>query len=198
MPITLDKPGVNSPEGPQRTRFTRDQYHFLFDNGLLSEDRRYELAEGDVLEKMGQKEPHIGLIMRWVFALARVMGQSFVRCQAPIALTDYSEPEPDVVVTTDPAEVYIHSGNTPTAKEARLVIEVSVSSLKYDLEIKSRMYARAGIPEYWVSDVEGRRLIVHRNPTADGYASVVSLSEGESVSLLSAPHAVFVVADFLP
>ena len=147
---------------------------------------------------MGQKEPHPGLIMRWVFALARVMGPAFVRCQVPLVLDDYSEPEPDVVVTTDPADVYIHSGNTPTAQEARLVVEVSVSSLKYDVGVKSRMYARAGIPEYWASDVEGRRLIVHRDPTPDGYASVVSLSEGESVSPLSAPNAVFVVADFLP
>ena len=198
MPKTLDNPGVISPEGPRRTRFTRDQYHLLFDNGLFSEHHRYELAEGDVLEKMGQKEPHPGLIMRWVFALARVMGPAFVRCQVPLVLDDYSEPEPDVVVTTDPADVYIHSGNTPTAQEARLVVEVSVSSLKYDVGVKSRMYARAGIPEYWASDVEGRRLIVHRDPTPDGYASVVSLSERESISPLSAPHAMFVVADFLP
>ena len=198
MPVTLDNPSVIRSDGPQRARFTRDQYHFLLENGLLSEDHRYELIDGAVFEKMGQKQPHIGLIGRWLIALGNAFGYAYIHSQLPIVLSDDTEPEPDFAILARPGNDYLAAGTTPAAADARLIVEISVSSLVFDTAVKADRYARAGIPEYWASDVEGRRLIVHRDPTPDGYANVVSLSEGESISPLSAPHTVFVVADFLP
>ena len=79
-----------------------------------------------------------------------------------------------------------------------MVVEVSVSTLTGDKKTKNRIYARNGIPEYWVVNVEGRELIVHRQPGADGYASVVTLQETDTVSPLAAPTSVIAVRDLLP
>ena len=181
-----------------QARVNRAQFHALSENGLLDYDRHHELIEGEVVEKMGQKEPHGSLIMRWVFALVGIFAPEVLRCQMPIVLNDSSEPEPDVVVTSQPENSYARSGETPTAADTRLVVEVSLTTLAYDLGHKALLYARAGIPDYWVSDVVGRRLIVHRDPTSEGYATITSLDENATVSPLAAPDATIRVVDHLP
>jgi Uma2 family endonuclease len=73
-----------------------------------------------------------------------------------------------------------------------------IAYISFDLKIKAALYARAGVPEYWVLDVAGRRLLVHRNPQSGTYADVAAYSEQESVSPLAAPQAQFRVADAFP
>jgi Uma2 family endonuclease len=79
-----------------------------------------------------------------------------------------------------------------------LLIEVADSSLPFDLSIKALLYARAGVRDYWVVDVQGRRIHVHRAPTASGYVNVHAYTEEESVALLLRPYAVSVVDNLLP
>lgn len=106
-----------------------------------------------------------------------------------------SEPEPDIIVLK--RELTHFPSHNPKPEDLHLVVEVADTSLSFDLTTKAELYARAGIVEYWVLDVTGRRLIVHREPKVSGYSSVIVYSEGESVSPLAASQKQFRVADAL-
>lgn len=183
---------------PPRKHFSRKEYYWLQENGLFQEGRRYELFNGDILEQMPQNEPHGSLVMRLLFALAALFGPDYIRSQMPIVLSDDTEPEPDVVVMDKPESFVIASGEVPPAADIRLVVEVSVSTLEFDTGAKSVRYAQSGIPEYWVLDAVGRALVVHRDPTAEGYTTVTRFGETESVSPLAAPQAALNIVNFLP
>ncbi len=184
--------------GTRRKQFTRKEYHWLSENGLFQEGHRYELFEGDILEQMPQNEPHGSLVMRMLFMLAALFGTDYIRSQMPVVLSDDTEPEPDVAVMQNPVSFVIASEEIPPAADTRLVVEVSVSTLEFDAGAKAVRYAQSGIPECWVLDVTGRTLIVHRDPTEKGYATVASLSDTESISPLAAPQASLNISDFLP
>ncbi len=89
------------------------------------------------------------------------------------------------------------SGN-PQPSDVRLVVEISDSTLGFDLKVKAPLYARAGIPEYWVVDIAGKRVIVHRDPSGGAYTSVEAYSEQESVQPLAAPGHAFPVSSAFP
>ena len=198
MPVMIDKPFHNAAPAPPSRLFSREQFHWLHENQFLTEDRRYELIEGSIIAKMSQKEPHIGLLLLWFYALGDAFGREFLRSQAPIALSDVSEPELDIAVTTRNLWHYLRSGTIPTADEIRLVVEISASTLAGDLMAKAALYAQNNIPEYVVADVIGRRLIVHRDPESGGYSTVFTLVAGDTFLPLAAPTASFAVAEFLP
>jgi Uma2 family endonuclease len=108
------------------------------------------------------------VVQRLIKALyAPLTDRATVISQSPVALLD-DEPEPDVAVIPLAADFY--ESGLPSAPH--LVIEVSDSTIKYDAEIKARLYAEAGVPEYWLVDVRARRVLVHRVPSAAGYASI--------------------------
>jgi Uma2 family endonuclease len=167
------------------------------EQGSLAEGLHYELFDGDILEPVSQKPPHPALVMRWLLALINLFGGPFIQCQMPIVLADDTELEPDVSVLVHPTDDYLNTDNPP-ASDVRLVIEVASTTLLFDAGAKARRYAAAGIPECWVSDITGRRLLLHRDPTSEGYATVLILGPDDSVSPLAAPQASFRVGDFLP
>ncbi len=179
-----------------RKHFTRPEYHFLADNGFLR-DARYELLGGDILVQMPQKEPHGSLVMAIVFLFARLFGEEFIRCQMPVVLSNDGEPEPDVVVTSSSRSVY-QTGGIPTSADVRLVLEVFVSTLPYDVGEKAEKYAQSGVAEYWVVDVESRRLLVFRAPSPTGYAVTAVFTDADAVSPLAAPLVAIPVGDLLP
>ncbi len=144
----------------------RREYDALVDSGLL-EDESVELIEGDLVRMMPQKPVHAGTVRRVDRALrGQLPGGWALSLQFPLAAGDRSEPEPDLAVVPD--EDYLD--HHPTS--ARLVVEVSRSSLTIDLGAKARVYAAIGVPDYWVLDVVGGRLHAHRSPTAAGYEEV--------------------------
>ena len=105
-----------------------------------------------------------------------------------------NEPEPDLVVLRKSRTTFTKN---PGPEDVLLVIEVSDATLEFDLKKKAQLYARAGIPGYGVLDINKRRLIVHREPVGDSYASVLSYYANESVAPLAAPQSPFPVsADF--
>jgi Uma2 family endonuclease len=127
--------------------------------------------------------------------MTNVFPSGFVDTGAPIDVSPEdlpsSEPEPDLIVLN--RETYAFERN-PGPQDLRLVIEIADTSLVFDLSTKALLYARAGIVEYWVVDVPGRRLIVHREPLAGRYQSVVAYTRAESVAPLAAPDTSFAVA----
>jgi Uma2 family endonuclease len=180
-----------------RVRWTRDDCRILVDRGVLPDGARFELIDGDIVRKMGQNEPHAYVLMRLLERLVEIFGFAFLRAQLPIAVSDMDEPEPDIAVTVQPARTFLTQG-TPGASDVCLVVEVSDTTLRGDRTVKTWMYARAGIPEYWIVDVTARQLIVHRLPGPDGYGDVTVHAESDAVAPLTAPASTVRIADILP
>jgi Uma2 family endonuclease len=180
-----------------RKRWTREDYLFLERLGMLS--ARSELIDGEIIEKVGQNFPHGICVMKAILWLAGIFGGDFVQTQVTVEVADADQvtnrPEPDVFVLTKPAHEYTR---TPPASELSLIIEVSDTTLRDDLQIKAPLYARAGVLEYWVLDVTGRRLFMHRTPVDGVYTEVQPFLETESVALESAPGREVLVAELLP
>jgi Uma2 family endonuclease len=122
-----------------------------------------------------------------------------VRPAAPVNVNTNNDPEPDAAVVKGTLHDYLLSG-TPHAGDMDLVVEVSDTTVSWDRGGKSELYARGGVAEYWVVHINARtlKLEVHRQPTSDGYAFRLSLSEEETVSPEALPEAVIRIADLLP
>lgn len=161
--------------------------------GILGEDDRIELLDGVLVEMSPQSEPHAAAVRRLTMLLAPIAAAAGMEVspQCPLnVVSPISRPEPDLAV--------VPAGDWDAhAAQALLVIEVSVSSRAVDLGRKAAIYAEAAIPEYWVLDIEGRRLVVHRDPTGDRYAAVASLTDAEVVTAARLALTV-AVADLLP
>jgi Uma2 family endonuclease len=131
----------------------------------------------------------VNALARLHTCLSAIFGPRFVEIGAPIDVARednrWSEPEPDIIVTRQDALKY--PTDNPPAAEILLVVEVADSTLGFDLKTKARLYARAEIVEYWVVDVTGRRIIVHREPIGGAYAAIAAFSENESIAPLAAP-----------
>ena len=146
---------------------------------------------------MGKKRPHVNALVAVQAWLVRTFGEQFVNPEAPIDVAPEdnptNEPEPDLVVLVKSSRE-LQDAN-PRPADLRLVVEISDSTLGFDLTTKAELYARAGIIEYWVVDVAARRLIVHREPRQGLYRSVTAYSEEETVSPLALPECEFRVLD---
>jgi Uma2 family endonuclease len=190
MPValstTLEPP---APLIPPRKRWTRAECGLLESSGIW-EQQKLELIQGELISKMGQNPPHVILLNRMMQWLVETFGWGRVYQDAPIDVAPEdnptNEPVPDIFVRKRPP-VDMRTPN-PQPSELDLVVEVSDSSLRFDMTVKARLYARAGIVEYWVLDVSGQRLIVHREPTLTGYRSVIAYNESERVAPLASPQ----------
>jgi Uma2 family endonuclease len=166
-------------------RFSVDQYHMMIDHGILGPQNRVELLEGWIVGKMPHKPPHDGTIGRINRRLMRLLPDEWLlRVQSAITLRD-SEPEPDLVVTRGPEEIYFK--RHPMPGDIALVIEVADSSLIRDREVKIQIYARARIPLYWIVDISAALLHVYRLPRggkSPGYREHVQLDKSAMLPLV--------------
>ena len=174
-------------------RLTREEYERLVEEGFFAPDARIELIHGRLVEMAPQTTFHsVGVNLAQV-VLGRVFGEGFaVRVQLPLAIDPDSEPEPDVAVVPGNPRDYTYSHPT----SAVLVIEVAESSIKIDRE-KAEIYARAGVPEYWILNLGRCQLEVHRNPENGAYASKAILREPGFVSPLGRDERI-AITDLLP
>lgn len=183
---------------PNAVRWTRRQCRAMLECGILT--GRYELIEGEIISKMGQGPRHAYVITRIIAWLFGLFGPDYVRCQLPIEVpgpdSETSEPEPDAAVLDRPAGDFVET--TPDASHVRLVVEVSDTTLSFDRNTKAALYARAGIPEYWILDIEGQQALVYRGPAGGRYAAPVVYSAEETISCLDRPDAPVRVQDMLP
>lgn len=193
MPSVLTDPTkLPPPMAPPRKRWTREEYK-VFETAGLFQKERLELVDGELISKMGKNRPHVNAAMWMLFWLAETFGKAFVNAEAPIDVSPEdnpsNEPEPDLIVLTKEWTGFVAAN--PQPKDIRLLVEIADSTLPYDLSVKAALYARAGIVEYWVLDVNGRRLIVHREPEGGRYLSVSAYGECELVAPIAAPGAEF-------
>jgi len=157
-----------------------------------------ELVEGELIDKkMGKNRPHVITLVAVQAWLMRVFGAEYVNPEASIDVAPEdnptNEPEPDLIVLTRPMTEFPVA--KPKPPDLRLVIEISDSTLGFDLKTKADLYARAGIVEYWVFDIPQRRLIVHREPQNGLYRSITAYNQHESVAPLAMPDCEFRIAD---
>jgi Uma2 family endonuclease len=179
--------------------FTVDEYYRMAEAGILGEDDRVELIEGEILRRSPIGPRHADEVDE-VTALffARLGASARIRVQSPIRLSRRSEPEPDLAVLRRyPEGQRPYRSTHPVPADVLLVVEVADSSLEYDLGRKARLYARHAIPELWVLDQRGDRVVVHRDPTPRSYATVRTLGRGESISPLAFPEILFTIQELL-
>lgn len=174
---------------PAATRYSRSDVQRMLEAGLF-DGRRFELIEGELIDKMGQNPPHAGVIQFLLEWLADIFGVRRVRVQLSLeaagADRDFSLPEPDLAVVAEAKAEY--RSRHPRADETLLVIEVADTSLRLDTRTKRDLYARAGAPEYWVVSIPNREVIVHRGLSNGRYAQVTALSERDTLSAACAPE----------
>ena len=185
-------------DGFARKKWSVRECHFLVDGGLL-EPGKYELIEGEIVSKMGQSRLHIETIALIIEVLAAIFLHA-VQSQSSIGIgaqDEFNDPEPDVAVLRGILKDYRARVINP-ATDVLLVVEASLTTLPGDQTTKAQLYARHGIPEYWIVAITRRELIVHRQPTLNGYADVRVYGENEAVAPLSAPDSPVQVSALMP
>lgn len=167
--------------------------------GLLA-GQRFELIGGDLIDKMGQTPPHAFSIAAMQDWLSRLF-EGRVRVQMPIEVAPADStttwPEPDLAIAVAGSHQFFRSRH-PRGDELVLLIEVADSTARHDLTTKRDIYARAGVPEYWVLDLASRKLILHRKLSQGQYTEILSLDETEAASLSGHPDATLAIARLLP
>lgn len=181
---------------PTRHRFTVAEYHEMVRAGIIAEDARVELLDGEVIDMPPIGPIHAGGVKR----TSEIFHDTFrdvaiVAAQDPVALGEYGEPQPDIALLRRADDFYT-SGH-PGPADIFLLVEVADSSLEHDRVRKALQYALAGIPEYWVEDLADLALIVHRDPTPEGYRTVTTLRRGDRIALLAFPDREIAVTDLL-
>jgi len=185
-----------SPDVQQR-RISVDEYHRMIEAGILDEDEKVQLIDGMLVAMTPQGQPHAFAIMRLTRLLARALSDDFeVLPQLPLTLGDDSEPEPDLAVVRaqDVASTTRHPGT------ALLVIEVAGDSLRFDRRTKLALYARSGIPEYWIVNLQDAVVEVYReaDAAAGAYRSTQVARRGETLSAVALPDVRVDVALLFP
>jgi len=176
-------------------RWSRQRYEDLVSAGLIEEGTRVELLDGYIVYMPVQNPRHsvAGELTRE--ALDRAFDGGFhVRSQRPLALDDFSEPEPDIAVVIGEPRDYVH--RHPNG--AVLIVEISDTTLTKDRGPKLRAYARSLIPEYWIVNLPDQQLEVYRQPEGETYRVQRVLRPGEALSLLARSNTQVKVADLLP
>uniref|UniRef100_A0A831TF58 Uma2 family endonuclease n=1 Tax=Thermorudis peleae TaxID=1382356 RepID=A0A831TF58_9BACT len=180
-----------------RRRFTVDEYHRMAEAGILHEDDRVELLEGEIVEMSPIGWRHqacVDRLNRWLVPALR--DRAILRPQGPIRLSPDSEPQPDLVVLRPRADFYAEGG--PGPEDVLWLVEISDTSLRYDRDVKVPLYARYGIPEVWVVDLVEERVLVYRDPhPAEGYRSVQVLGRGARLAPQAFPDLELAVDEIL-
>lgn len=177
MPVEM-LPNFN-PQ-PMRLRFTVDDYYKMIDLGILDDREKAEIIDGELIKKMTIGDKHafaVDFLNRFFFKC--LSDNILVRVQNPLRLSDYDEPEPDIVLT----DLTKYDGKRhPRPEETVLVVEVSESTLKYDRDTKLPLYAAAEIPEVWIVNLPNEIIEVHQKPFAGIYQYVKIFQSGETVT----------------
>ena len=178
-------------------RWSVKSYHRMSELDILDPNERTELIAGQITLMAAKGTPHVTSLHLLANALREQLGNTaLVRTQDPIQLDDFSEPEPDLVIVK--GTVLEYAEQHPRPEHVYLVVEVTDSTLKQDCEIKEKLYAQAGLIDYWVVNLKKRQLHIFRDPTPTGYTSHLILTEPNQVSPLAFPNLIVILTSILP
>lgn len=177
-------------------RFTVDEYHRMAEAGILTEDDRVELLDGEIVAMTPIGSRHAGCVNRLNRLFARVPGDAvLVSIQNPVILNQYWEPEPDVAVLRFRSDGYATAH--PRPRDVLLLVEVADSSTQTDRQVKLAGYAAAGIPEVWIVDLTSDAIEVYREPEGEHYADRQILGREAPLTALNVPEMSVRVSDVL-
>lgn len=170
-----------------RKYFTIDEYHRMVAENILSEQDRTELIEGEVLYMSPIGSRHAACVNRLTAVLSTLLNNhAIVSIQNPIQLSQFSEPEPDVALLRPRDDFY--ASHLPTAADVLLVIEVADTSIDYDQHTKLPLYARSGIPEVWIVNLNTNTIFTYTQPSIGEYQQQHEYSISETIqSTMVAP-----------
>jgi len=180
---------------PRRHSITVTEYVRMAEAHVFAHDARLELMEGEIVEMAPIGSAHAAVVYRLDTLLRKAAPRAMVFVQSPLVLSERSAPQPDVMLLRPRADEYYNS--LPVASDALLVVEVSDTTLVYDLEVKRPLYARAGVTELWIVDIGRRELHVFRQP-ARGCAIHAVLTERDIATVQALDGADLAVADLFP
>jgi Uma2 family endonuclease len=181
---------------PRRHAVSAHEFLEMGNAGIFSPDMRLELIDGEIIEMSTISSPHAAVLRELTALFSRATGdRAVVSPQCPLVLGEISVPQPDFVLLKPKQDRYF--GAHPHASDALLVVEVSETSIRFDLEMKVPRYARAGVPEVRVVDIERHAIRVFRHPDPVGYRSSFTVAGDTAVSpealreLTISPQALF-------
>ena len=169
------------PVAVSRRRFTADDYQRMGQAGILRAEDRFELIDGEILAMTPIGPRHCASIDRATRVFVMKAGESaIVRVQGSVRLDLYTEPGPDLVLLRPRPDFYV--SQHPGPADILLIIEVADSSIDYDRDVKSRIYARSEVPEYWLVDLNEKVLCCYSAPADGSYRGLRQYCRGESVA----------------
>lgn len=181
--------------GTRAYRFSSGEYFRLGEAGILSEDERVELLDGEIVAMTPIGSRHSSCVARLTRLLAARVGNAELRIQDVLHVRDGYDPQPDAAVYRSSPNGY--EAAHPTAADALLVVEVADTSLLADRTVKMEQYAEAGVPEYWVVDLGRNVIIVSQNPVGGQYLDVREYGRGDTWQSAALGGAEIEVADII-
>jgi hypothetical protein len=177
-------PELLEPATLTRHRVCVADYHRMAEAGVLAPDARVELIEGEVFDMapMGSRHWHAAQRLNRILLLA-LGDRAEVACQLPLRLSDFSEPEPDLVVLRPE----MRRDEMPSGHDALLVIEISDSTLGYDARVKAPLYAAHGVGEFWIVDLGARRLLRFADAVGGNWTTTQAIADPDRVALPGLP-----------
>jgi Uma2 family endonuclease len=170
-----------------RKRFTVHDYHRMGETGILRPKERLELIDGEIIEMSAIGRWHwVRVNLASTVFFTRFGDRGMVSTQNSLRLSDWSEPQPDLVIFKWRPDFY--ATKMPTPQDVLLLMEVSDSSFPFDRDVKLQLYAIAGIQEVWIEDANSDALYVFRNPIGDTYSTTLRLQRGDSISPIAFPE----------
>jgi len=185
---------MNAAFTPTRMRITIDRYQKMVASGVLTPSDRVELIEGEILDKAPIGTKHASVTRRLHKQLVLAVGDGAVVGAAnPVDLGDASEPGPDLLVLRSQADDYVRAH--PQARDVLLLVEVSDSSLAFDQGAKRALYAKFGVSEYWVVDVNSRRIFAYAGPVQGAFQRTREYVSGDTISPQAFPNIKIIVGE---
>ncbi|WP_149537923.1 Uma2 family endonuclease [Siccirubricoccus phaeus] len=171
-------------------------YYRMGEAGIFEPGMRVELIEGEIIDMAPIGSEHGGIVNRLNrFSVRGVGDRAVVSVQGPLRLSEFSEPEPDLLLLKPRADDY--TGQHPTAADVLLLIEVANTSLRYDRDVKLPLYARHGVPEVWIVNLTEGLIEVYRDPKGEAYLTTRRAARGETLEPAALPGLRLAVAEVL-
>ena len=188
---------ATSVSTPTRHRFTVAEYYAMARHGIISENDRVELLDGDIIHMPPIGDWHQAKVNRFTNLFPSLFqGRAVVSIQGPTRLNDESEPQPDIMLLKWRDDYY--EGGHPRPADVLLLIEVSDTTVDYDRNTKLSAYARAGIPEVWIVSRQDRHIEAYTGPSEGTYSSVRHSSPTETIAPQAFPDVTLEVGQFFP
>jgi Uma2 family endonuclease len=187
---------MNAVNTHRRTLISAARYQKMIAAGVVTTEDRIELIEGEMLDMAPIGAKHAAIMSRlnevMVIGTAR---RANVSCAGPVQLGELSQPQPDLMLLKRRTDAY--EERIPGPDDVLLLVEISDSTMAFDQGKKLRLYAAHAIVEYWVIDVANRRMVCHREPSAQGYAQMREFKAGDSIASQAFPELIIAVQEIL-